>query len=176
MSGDVSKDIGQPSLRIDAVHFSCDDQAVHGSSAPSTAIRSTEQPGLPAKCDASQASFGGVVREANSPVLQEQREARPTLEDVVERLGQVMAAGQFGELFAHVDLKVLDQRPAKRLSRLQTPFGAPAINGAFDLEQHIDPPHDLDRNRRERDLLLSGTLAPRILFDVSHGKEWAPSM
>ncbi|MGJ5216956.1 hypothetical protein ACQR1Q_08860, partial [Bradyrhizobium oligotrophicum] len=25
---------------------------------------------------------------------------------------------------------------------------------------------DLDRNRRERDLLLSGTLAPRILFDV----------
>jgi hypothetical protein len=31
---------------------------------------------------------------------------------------------------------------------------------------------NLDRNRRERDFLLSGTPAPRILFDVGHGKEW----
>jgi hypothetical protein len=37
-----------------------------------------------------------------------------------------------------------------------------AIDGALDLEQRIDPPHDLDRNGRERDLLLAGGLAPRM--------------
>src|ERR1700730_6099888 len=42
------------------------------------------------KSDASQASFGGVVGETHAAVLQEQREARPTLQDVVERLGQVV--------------------------------------------------------------------------------------
>jgi len=31
-------------------------------------------------------------------ILQEQREARPSLQDVVERLGQIVPARQFGEL------------------------------------------------------------------------------
>lgn len=37
--------------------------------------------------------------------------ARPSLQDLVERLGQVMVAGQFGELFAHIDLSRCGQRP-----------------------------------------------------------------
>ena len=53
MSGDAGKDVREPSLRIHTVHFGRDDQAVHGSSAPSTAIRAADQPGLPAKSDAS---------------------------------------------------------------------------------------------------------------------------
>lgn len=76
--------------------------------------------------------------------------------DVVERLGQVVTARQFGELFAHVDLKVLDQRPAQRLPHLKTLLGSPSIDRALDLEQRIGPPYDLDRDRRERDLLLAG--------------------
>lgn len=74
-------------------------------------------------------------------------------------------------MLSHIDLNVLDQRPAQRLPCLQTPFGAPAIDGALDLEQRIDPAHDFDRDRRERNLPLAGGLAPRILFDVSHGEE-----
>lgn len=38
-----------------------------------------------------------------------------------------MPTGWLGELLPHIDLQVLDQRPAQRLSHLQTLFGAPAI-------------------------------------------------
>ena len=53
MGGDACKDIGQPGLRIDAVHLGGDDQAVHGRGTPSAAIRSAEEPGLSSKSDAS---------------------------------------------------------------------------------------------------------------------------
>jgi hypothetical protein len=49
MGGDAGEDIGQPSLRIDAVHLGCDDQAVHGSGALSAAIRPAKQPRLSAQ-------------------------------------------------------------------------------------------------------------------------------
>lgn len=116
MSGDASKDIGQPGLRIDAIHFCCDDQAVHGCGAPSSTVGAAKQPSLSSEGDASQASFGSIVGEAHASVLEEQGEARPSFEDVIERLGQVMFMGESGELLPHVDLKFLDQRLAQRLS------------------------------------------------------------
>jgi hypothetical protein len=61
MGGDAGEDIGEPGLRVDAVHFRRDDEAVPSCGAPPSAIRSAEQPGLPSKSDASQPSFGGVV-------------------------------------------------------------------------------------------------------------------
>lgn len=61
VGGYTSEDVGEPSLRIDAVHFGGDDQAVHGRSAPPAAIRAAEQPGLSAKRDTSQAALGGIV-------------------------------------------------------------------------------------------------------------------
>src|SRR2546430_1437105 len=42
----------------------------------------------------------------------EQGEARPSLQDVVERFGQVMPTRELGNLLAHVGVKILDQRPA----------------------------------------------------------------
>ena len=42
----MRKDIREPGLRIDAVHFGRDDQAIHGSCAPSAAVRAAEQPGF----------------------------------------------------------------------------------------------------------------------------------
>src|SRR4051794_1635882 len=44
-----------------------------------------------------------------------QRNAHPALQDIVERLGEVMPTGEFGELFSHVDLKIVDRGPARRL-------------------------------------------------------------
>src|SRR3954453_8465234 len=37
--GDAAQDIGQPGLRIHVVHFSCDDDAEHGGSSLTAAIR-----------------------------------------------------------------------------------------------------------------------------------------
>jgi len=94
-------------LLIDAIHFGGDDQAIHGRRAPSAAIRAAEQPGFSPKSDASPACFGGIVGEAKPPVLQEESEARPSLQDAVERLGQVVPRDSLASC-----LKVLDQRPA----------------------------------------------------------------
>jgi hypothetical protein len=49
------------------------------------------------RVNTSQPSFGGVVREAHAPILKEQGEARPSLQNVVERFGQVMPAREFDE-------------------------------------------------------------------------------
>ena len=44
MRGDPGQDVGQPSLRIDAVHLGRDDEAVHGGGALTTAVGSAEHP------------------------------------------------------------------------------------------------------------------------------------
>jgi len=49
MSGDAGQNIGEPGLRIDAVHFAGDDQTVDGRSTPTAAIRAAEQPSFSAK-------------------------------------------------------------------------------------------------------------------------------
>lgn len=88
VGGDAGKDIGQPGLRIDAVHFGRDDQAVHRCGASPSAIRLAEQRRL--------SSFRGIVGQTHASVLQERREASPSLQDVVERFSQVMSAGELG--------------------------------------------------------------------------------
>jgi hypothetical protein len=65
LSDDASEDVSQPSLRINAIHFTCDDQAVHGCGAPSSTVGTAEQPGFSSEGDASQASFGNIVGEAH---------------------------------------------------------------------------------------------------------------
>ncbi|NYG45427.1 hypothetical protein GGD67_002885 [Bradyrhizobium sp. IAR9] len=84
--------------------------------------------------------------------------AGPALQDVVERLGQVMPTAELGELFPHVDLKIIDQGTAQHLPHLKALLDTLAIDGAFDLEQRIDPPHDFDRDRGERDFLFPAPL------------------
>jgi hypothetical protein len=39
LSGDAGEDVGQPGLRIDAIHFARDNEAVHRSGALAPAIR-----------------------------------------------------------------------------------------------------------------------------------------
>ena len=79
MSRNAGEDVGEPGLGIDPIHFGRDDETVHRRGAMAAAIGPTEQPGLSTQGHAPQASFGGVVREANAPVLEEQGERRPTL-------------------------------------------------------------------------------------------------
>src|SRR5215471_10880216 len=118
MKRDAGKDIREPDLRIDVIHLGRDDQAEHSRSASSAAIGSAEQPRFPAKSYTSYSPFGGIVGEAHTSVLKEQREARPSLQDVVERFGQIVPTGELGNLLPHVDLKLLDHRPAQRLPHL----------------------------------------------------------
>ncbi|MDA9513122.1 hypothetical protein XI04_08690 [Bradyrhizobium sp. CCBAU 11430] len=90
MRCDASEDIGQSGLRIYAVHLLCD-QTLHGCGVSPSAVRSAEPPGFPSKSNTSQAPFGDIVGETHAS----RREARPSLQDIVERLGQVVTARQF---------------------------------------------------------------------------------
>jgi hypothetical protein len=63
MEGDAGEDIGQPSLRIDAIHLGRDDQAVHRCGAFAPAIRTAEQPRFSSQGDAAQATLGGEAED-----------------------------------------------------------------------------------------------------------------
>ena len=176
MGRNTSQDIGEPGLRIDAIHFGRDDEAVHGSRALSATIGSAEQPGFSAKSDPSQSSFGSIVRQADASVLEEQGKGRPALQHVLDRFGEVVPACQPFKLRAHVETEIVNQRPAQHPPDSQTFLGALAIDGSLDLEQRVDAAHDLDRDGRQRDLFLARGLASRVLLDVGHGEERAPGV
>ena len=44
MGGDARQNVGQPGLRINAIHFGGDDQAVHRRCPLAAPVRSTEEP------------------------------------------------------------------------------------------------------------------------------------
>src|SRR5450631_3780614 len=116
MLGDASQDIGEPSLRINIVHFGGNDEAVHHRGALAAAIRAAEQPRLPTQSDATHASLGGIVGQADATIVEEARERGPTLEHVVHGLGDVVAARELGALLSHPGLQIGDQRRAEFLS------------------------------------------------------------
>jgi hypothetical protein len=71
MSCDTREDVGEPGLRINAIHLGCNDQTIHGSGALPTTVGSTEQPGFTPQCDAPKTALGCIVGEADASVCQE---------------------------------------------------------------------------------------------------------
>src|ERR1700729_2506393 len=138
---------------------------------PPSAIRPAEQPRFSAQRDTTQPSLSGIVREADAAIFKEQREGRSPFENVIDRLGEVMPAGQPVQLRAHINLEILDQRTAQILANSQALGGAFPIDGSLDLKQSVDTAHDLDRDWRQRDFPLARRLAPRVLPDIGHGEE-----
>ena len=79
--------------------------AVRCRSALAAAVGATAQPTFPAKSDPAKSTRDGVVKEAHPPVVEEQLEGRPALQHVLNRLGEVMSAREFGDLFAPIDFE-----------------------------------------------------------------------
>src|SRR5450631_2817451 len=117
-----------------------------------------------------------LLERQTRPSFKEQGEARPPLQDVVECFGQVVPTGELGDLLAHVGVKILDQWPAQRSPDDQTFLGALAIDRSLNLKQRVDPTHDLDGDRRQRDFLFARGLATSVLLDISHSEERAPGV
>ena len=76
--GQSFENVGEPGLRVDVVHFCCDDQSVHEGSPVTAAFRSSEEPAFSARSYTAQGALGGIVREANLPIVQESRECLPS--------------------------------------------------------------------------------------------------
>ena len=176
VSGNARQHVREPGQRIDAVHLCGDDQTVHGRRPLAAAIGAAEEPGLPAKGDAAQPALCRIVGEANASVVEKQREGVPALEHVLDRLDEIVSARQFGRFFAHVELKIVDQRAARYFSNSRTFRRAFAVDCALDRKQRVHTAHHLDGDRREWDFLFTRRFAPRILLDVGQDIEFAPGV
>src|SRR4051794_26885655 len=84
---DASEHIGQPCLRIDVVELGRHDQRGHGRRPVSAALGTGEEPRLSPQRKSSKSTLGCIVREADPAIFDEAGKPVPTLEHVVDRLG-----------------------------------------------------------------------------------------
>ena len=105
MIADPGEHIGEPCARIDVVQPGGDHELVHGGSALPAAIGAGKQPRLAAERDAAQSAFGGIVGKTDPAIAQEAREGIPSLEHVVDRLGDIGMPGHLAPRGAHPALQ-----------------------------------------------------------------------
>ena len=76
--GDADENIGEPGLRVDVVELGGADERVHHSRPLAAAIGAGEEPGSSPETQGPQRALGGVVRQADSTVVEEAGEAAPS--------------------------------------------------------------------------------------------------
>jgi hypothetical protein len=81
------------------------------------------------RCRAARARLHCSTSQAAPPVVEE---GCPALEDIIDGPGEVVAAGELGALFAHVDRKRID----KRLALL--PANCPALQRILAVDRSLD--------------------------------------
>jgi hypothetical protein len=166
--GDPRKDVGQPGLRVDVVEPGRYDEREHDGGTRGTAVRTGEQPCLSSKSQAAQCSFRRIVRQADPAILREAGEVAPALEQVIDRLDHGGGAREPGPLRVQPGLQVGEKRRAPLLADRQALGGAEAVDLALDLEQRIDAPDRLQRDRRDR---RRRSPAPGVLGDIGQFEE-----
>src|ERR1700679_2647548 len=147
MRGDACEHVREPRLWINVIHFTRGDETVDHRRPLPAAIRPAEQPGFSAKSHTPQPTLGGIVRQAYTAIFEEQPEGSGSFENVIDRLGEIMSAGQSIQLRAQVKLKFLDQRSAFVPPNRQTFVRGFPVDRSLDLEQRIDATHDLHSDR-----------------------------
>jgi hypothetical protein len=69
--GQASEHVGEAGLRVDIVELGGGDQRVDRGSAPAAFVGAGEGPVLAPQGNGPQLAFGGVVRQAKTPILEE---------------------------------------------------------------------------------------------------------
>lgn len=108
---------------------------------------------------------------ATAPSVEEAREGRPALQHVVHGLGEVVAARELWALGPHMSFQLADEWPAQLLADGTALVGGLAVDAALDLEQGIDAPHDLQRQRRDRSGRSAFSSAAGAGLDIGECKE-----
>jgi hypothetical protein len=79
---------------------------------PITFVGAREGPVAASDRDGAQLALGGVVRHAQSPIIEEASERIPALEAVVDGLAGLAVLGDSGTLLAQSGLQLNDEGPA----------------------------------------------------------------
>ena len=90
--------IGEPGLRIDVVEFGGADQGVHRRRPYTTAVGAGEQPRFSAQGNPPERALSRIVRQADTPVVEEAGETIPALQHKVHGPGHGGMARQPGAL------------------------------------------------------------------------------
>ena len=159
--GDAGEDIGKPGLGVGVVELRGADQGVHHGRPLAAAIGAGEEPGFASETDAAKRPLRGIVREADLTVVEEAGEALPAFQHVVHRLGHGGVPREPGTLGAHPVFELRDERRAPLPAHREAPLGGLAVDHALDIEQRVDAPHSLQRQRRDRRRTLAAPLAGR---------------
>jgi len=135
---DASEHVGQPCLWIGVIELGRHDQRGHGRRPVSTALGTGEEPRLSPQCESSKSTLGCIVREADPAVFDESGKPVPTLEHVVDRLGDRGRARQARVLLTQPRFQSSQKGRALFLAYAQTLFGAQAVDVALDVEQRVN--------------------------------------
>jgi hypothetical protein len=166
MIREANQHVGKPSLRIDVVELGGGDEGVDRSGTPAAFIGASEGLVSPSYGGGAQFAFGGIVRHAQAPVVEESGECIPAAEAVIDRLGRVVVAGEPGALLAQPLLQLNYQGAATLLAHAQAPLGRKPVDLAFDGERDIDALDRLGCDRRLAEPREIEELAPAISFDA----------
>ena len=98
-------------------------------------------------CDPPQRAFGGVVAQANPPIVEEPGERRPAFQHVIHRAAEVVVAGHASPLAAHPGLQLVHQRPDVFGAGGQALLRRSAVDVPLEIEDGVDPTHRLERDR-----------------------------
>lgn len=171
---DAREDVGEPDLRIDVVESGGLDERVEGRGALAAAIGAAEQPRLPAQGYAPQGALGGIVGEADPAIIKEPRERFPATKQIVDRLGEIMVSREYGTLGGEPGVELVHQGCAETPAYRETIGGGLAGDGAFDVEQGIEPSHCLERDRVDHASLFAAAVLASRTLDVCKLEELAP--
>src|SRR5690349_1884827 len=124
---DAGEYVGEPGLRVDVVELRRHDQRRHDSGAVGAAFGAGEQPRFSPQCKSPQRAFGGIVGQADTPVVEKARKVIPALEHVIDWLCNGCRARQVRPLLAQPHFQSLHKGHAVLLSDAQTLIGGKAI-------------------------------------------------
>jgi len=97
MVGDAGDDVGEPSLRIDVVHFCGFNERVHDGGAPAARVGTCEEIVLAAESERTNGAFGGIVRHFEPAVVDVSGQGDPTRGGVANGDRERTLAADFGE-------------------------------------------------------------------------------
>ena len=138
------ENLGEPGLWVDVVEATGLDKRVDRRCATPSFIGSREGPVAAPHGDVAQGPFRGVVRQADSSIVEEAGEGRPAGEHVADRLGDLVLGREPPQLFsaniAFSERDVLALRAV--LANGAALVGQPAVDAPLDGKQFVDAPYD----------------------------------
>lgn len=172
VSWNPGENVAKPCFGVDVIEAAGCDHCQHDGGSVGATLATGECPIPSSQSNASQSALSGVVRQADPTVVEEAGEVGPAGEHIVHRFQDLGGARESLALAQQPCVHVVEEWLARMLAHGAPLGGDLAVDGALDLEQCVEPPDGLQRDRGDGLAILS---CPRGRFlDVGQLEE-APS-